>query len=431
MPGPNNGVGPARPGAGRWPVQSRMPVTFRAHTLDNGLTIIGEVDDAAHTAAAGFFVRTGARDEPPQIMGVSHFLEHMMFKGTPGRSGEEINRAFDAMGARANAYTSSELTAFHAAVLPEHAPTAIGLLADMLRPALRDEDFAAEKGVILEEIAMYQDDPGWVLYDRAMEEHYGGHPLALRVLGTQQTVGAMRVEQMREYFGARYSSDNTVVALAGRIDFDAAVVQVAGLCGSWRRTGAARAQAHPSLSGRAFRVRQRNISRAYRMSVSEGPGIGSELRYAAFVLAQALGSQDNSRLHWAIVEPGLAEEAEAGYEPRDGIGDLRVFVACQPERLEECWTAVEREIDALADTLTEDDIARVRARVATGVTVAGERPDGRMHRLGRLWSYLHQYSTLEEELARVGRVSLGDVRDLARALATGPRTVGTLLPETE
>ena len=162
-----------------------MPITFREATLPNGLHVLAEVDPAAHSASIGFFVKTGARDEATEIMGVSHFLEHMMFKGTETRSAADVDRAFDDLGAEHNAFTTSELTAFHAHALPEHLPAAGEILADILRPALRQEDFDDEKAVILEEIAMYEDHPFWKLYERAMETYYDGHPLSHRVLGTK------------------------------------------------------------------------------------------------------------------------------------------------------------------------------------------------------------------------------------------------------
>ena len=162
-----------------------MPVEFKHARLDNGLTIIAEVDPSAHSAAVGYFVRTGARDEPTPQMGVSHFLEHMMFKGTDKRSAERLNQDFDRLGARNNAYTSAELTCFHATVTPDRLTDVNDVLADMMRPALRDDDFTTEKGVILEEIAMYDDNPFWVLYEHAMEKFYGKHPIGHRVLGTK------------------------------------------------------------------------------------------------------------------------------------------------------------------------------------------------------------------------------------------------------
>ncbi|MCE2968320.1 MAG: M16 family metallopeptidase [Phycisphaerales bacterium] len=410
-----------------------MPVTFKHTTLENGLTIIGECDDAAHTAACGFFVKTGARDEDARVMGVSHFLEHMMFKGTAKRNSDQINKAFDGMGARSNAYTSSEMTAFHAAVLPDKLPHAMEVLADMMRPALRQEDFAMEKGVILEEIAMYKDDPGFVLYESGLERHYSTHPLAHRVLGTEQTITDLSVEQMREYFVQRYSADNTVLALAGKVDFDDAVARARELCGGWMRTGATRVPERPSFAGGTMDLRDARVSRAYRMLLSEAPGASDDRRYAAFVLALLLGGPDNSRLHWSLIEPGLAEEAEASYDPKDGVGDFRVFVACEPERLDEVWEVVEREIENLASAITPEDVQRIRAKVATGVTLAGEQPEGRMHRLGRMWLCHGQYTTLAQELERITAVGVQDVIDLIKALpmarsANSPRTIATMLP---
>jgi predicted Zn-dependent peptidase len=405
-----------------------MAIRFQQHTLPNGLSIIAEVDASAQTAAAGFFVRTGARDEDPAVMGVSHFLEHMMFKGTKRRSSDDVNREFDEIGARNNAYTSNELTAFHAATLPEFLPRAIDLLGDMLRPALREEDFATERGVILEEIAMYDDEPFWMVYERCQEGYYGQHPMAHRVLGTRQTIGSLSVEQMRAYFEQRYSADNTCVALAGKVDFDAACRQIQALCGSWRRTGAGRDASAPPAHEGAVEVRSEKVTRSYAMLMAPGPGIEDPRRYAGFVAAQHLGGPDTSRLHWALIETGLAEEADAALDPHDGVGDFRVLVVCEPERLDEVWGVVEGEIDRLGETIGPEDVERIRAKVATGVTLAGEQPDGRMHRLGRQWTYLKRYTTLEEELERINAVGVEDVRRLMGEFPWRPRTVARLLP---
>jgi predicted Zn-dependent peptidase len=405
-----------------------MPYAFHERTLPNGLTVIAELDPSAHSSSVGFFVKTGARDEDPRVMGVSHFLEHMMFKGTSKRTSDDVNREFDAMGARANAYTSAEMTAFHAAMLPEFLPKAIDLLADMMRPALREEDFATEKGVILEEIAMYKDDPVWVLYEKLLEEHFRNHTLAHRVLGTEQTITDLTATQMREYFQHRYSADNTVVALAGKVDFDRAVDQLSTLCGHWQVTKAQRSYIDPQFAPRAVNVRDDRVARAYRMLLAPGPAHADPRRYAAFVLAQALGGPDNSRLHWSLVETGLAEAASCDFDPRDGVGDLRVFVACEPQHLDEAWAITLREIATLKDNISEADVERIRAKVATGVTLAGEQPDGRMHRLGRQWMYQRQYTTLAQELDRINRVTVANVRDLLDDFPFSPAAVGTLTP---
>jgi len=406
-----------------------MPVTFHKHVLPNGLTVIAETDPDAHTSACGFFVKTGARDEAAPLMGVSHFLEHMMFKGTERRSADDVNREFDQIGANYNAYTSSEMTCFYAGVLPEYLPRATDILADILRPALRTEDFDTEKNVILEEIAMYKDNPFWVLYEKAMEEYYGQHPLAFRVLGTDDTIKALQRDQMKGYFDHRYSADNTVVSFAGRVDFDAAVKDIERLCAHWGRTGADRDAKTPPPFERRFELKDDKVSRGYLLMVSPGPGSRDPRRYAATMLTKVLGDADNSRLHWALIDPGTAEEAQAAYEPRDGCGDMYVYASGDPDKLDEFERLINREIDGLVGSLTEQDLERLRNMIATGATLAGERPSGRMQRLGRLWTYNGEYKTLEEELDAINAVTLADLRATFEAFPFRPRTVGRMLPK--
>src|SRR2546421_526570 len=161
-----------------------VPVPFHTHVLDNGLQIIGETSPSARSVALGFFVRTGSRDESREVSGVTHFLEHMVFKGTPRRTALEVNRDFDRIGASYNAFTSEENTVFHASVLPEYLPQAVDVLSDILRPSLRVEDFDMEKKVIIEEIGKYEDQPAWLAFDHARRLFFGGHRLGNSVLGT-------------------------------------------------------------------------------------------------------------------------------------------------------------------------------------------------------------------------------------------------------
>src|SRR6516162_7563293 len=178
---------------------------FRHTTLDNGLEVIAELNEAALTVAAGFFVKTGSRDETPELAGVSHFLEHMTFKGTDRRDAVAVNRDFDRVGAKHNAQTSEEDTFYHVTCLPEYLPPAFDVLADILRPTLRLQDFETEKKVIIEEIRMYLDNPMSVAYEAAKTAHFGKHPLGNSILGTVDSISAMAADQMREYFGRRYS----------------------------------------------------------------------------------------------------------------------------------------------------------------------------------------------------------------------------------
>ncbi|MHC4976572.1 MAG: M16 family metallopeptidase [Planctomycetota bacterium] len=405
-----------------------MGVTFERTTLDNGLTIIAEVDADAHTSAGGFFVKAGSRDESPEVMGVSHFLEHMMFKGTDRRSADDINREFDELGASYNAYTTSEMTCFYAHVLPEMMGSAIDLLGDMMRPALREEDFEQERGVILEEIAMYMDNPFWVLYDELTTRRYPGHPLGHLVLGTPETIKAMSASQMREYFEHWYAADNTVVALSGRLDFGSCVEQIRGLCQAWNTSGARRDNTEPSGRGEAFTLSRESVVRGYYLAMSPAPSVQSEDRYAASLLAKALGDADNSRLYWALLETGLADEAQASYDPHDGGGSFMLYASCEPGKMDDVRAVIDEEIGSLLENIGESDLERLRNKAATAVTVAGERPAGRMQRLGRLWTYLGEHRTLEEELAILCSVTMDDLRGVYEAYPFAPRTQGVLAP---
>src|SRR5437667_1726056 len=187
-------------------------MTFHSQPLENGLHIIGETSPSARSVALGFFVRTGARDETPEVSGVTHFLEHMVFKGTPRRTALEVNSDFDRIGAQYNAFTSEENTVFYAAILPEYLPQAVDILADILRPSLRGEDFDMEKNVIIEEIGMYEDQPMWSAYDRAKRVYFADHPLGNSILGTPESIRALTREQMHAYFQGRYVAPNITVA---------------------------------------------------------------------------------------------------------------------------------------------------------------------------------------------------------------------------
>src|SRR6516225_1955776 len=204
---------------------------FHRHALENGLHIIGETSPSARSVALGFFVRAGARDEGPGVSGVTHFLEHMVFKGTPKRTAFDVNLEFDRIGSNPNAFTSEENTVFYAAFLPEYLPQAVDILADILRPSLRTDDFDMEKNVIIEEIGMYEDQPMWSAYDAAKRAHFAGHPLANSILGSVKSIKALKRDQMHAYFKRRYVAPNITVVAAGRFPWKQLVALVDKQCG--------------------------------------------------------------------------------------------------------------------------------------------------------------------------------------------------------
>lgn len=405
-----------------------MSQTFKHTRLDNGLTIVAEPDSDAHTAAVGFFVRTGARDETGSLMGVSHFLEHMMFKGTERRSAAQVNQEFDDIGANYNASTSQEVTTYYAHVLPEHLAHAIDLFTDMLRPALREEDFEVEKQVILEEIGMYEDRPFWVVLEHAMEQYFGDHPLGYRILGTQETVGALTRQQMLDYFEHRYSPDNIVVSLAGKLDFDACVEQIAAACGSWPQTGATRDTTPPPPQARDQRLVKANTNMQYFVGVTPGPSAQDDERYAAAVLAHVLGDSDGSRLYWKLIDPGYADEAELSHHAMDGTGQFLFFASCDPEKAVQVEDLVLETIHGAAEDLTAEELERAASKIAMDMTLQNERPPGRMMNLGSQWLYLHNYIPLEQELERVQAVTADELRRLIERYPFAPQTLIRMSP---
>ena len=403
---------------------------FRQDTLDNGLTILTERNDDAHTAAVGFFVNTGARDEQAPQMGVSHFLEHMMFKGTDRRTADDVNREFDEIGAAYNAYTSHEATAFFAQILPEYLPRAVDLLGDILRPALRDEDFNVEKNVILEEIGMYEDRPQWRLQDAILERYFADQPLGYRVLGTTDTINQLDAETMRGYFRQRYSPDNMVFAAAGKVDPDKLVADLARLTEQWQPTGTQRSFDAVSPAGMDQTIQDAKLSRHYVAALMPAPSAQDESRYAAKVLADVLGDTEGSRIYWALVDPALADEADLGFVPMDHAGMYMAYASCDPDQADTVEAKLWETIDDFASKrdFDEAEVERAKNKLATDATLRGESPMGRMTAIGHRWLYLRDYVTLEEEIERLTAVTMDELRDTLSAYPFQPRGVLRLTP---
>ncbi len=404
---------------------------FHHHQLPNGLTLIAERNDDAHTCAVGFFVKTGTRDEEKPVMGVSHFLEHMMFKGTSRRSADDVNREFDEIGANYNAFTSHEATVYYAQVLPEFLPRAIDLLGDMMRPALREDDFSMEKNVILEEIGMYDDRPQWRLQDTLVEKFFGEHPLGYRVLGTTDSIKALTATQMRDYFNQRYSPDNITVAAAGRIDFAKLIDEVSKITSHWSPTGVNRRYVSPITRPLSESLADAKVNRHYLAMMCPGPGAQDDRRYTAKVIADVLGDSEGSRLYWALIDPGLADEADFSFMPFDQTGSYFAFASCDPDRAASVEEMLFKTLDSYAASIQVDEIERAKNKLATQATLAGENPGGRMRGLGMQWTYQGRYRSMQEELDHIMAVTAEDVKNLLGEMPFAPRTVVRMGPETK
>jgi predicted Zn-dependent peptidase len=397
---------------------------FLHERLDNGLEVIAEATDGSLSTSIGFFVRTGSRDESDELWGASHFLEHMVFKGTHDLSADEINRRFDFMGASANAFTSEEDTVYHAAVLPSQQSEAVDLLARMMRPALRAEDFATEKLVILEEIRMYDDQPPFGADDRCRAAFFGSHPLARSVLGTVESIERLPVEAMRDYHRRRYAPGNMVLAATGAVDFPALVEQAKRLCGSWeplptperRRPFTALPAEHRD------RIVRPTAALEYAVRMSAGPPGDDDDRFAAKLLAVAIGDESGSRLYWALVDAGKAEQAACHHHDFLDAGLMITQLSCDAEDVDDLMEEildVYREVTSRG--IDRPEFAQAQNKLAGRVVLEGERPRRRLFHVGLEWTHGGIYRSVGDNLRIVEGLTPADLeRVLARWPLAGP-----------
>ena len=385
---------------------------FRHEQLPNGLDIIAEVSESAHSASLGFFVKTGARDENDSISGVSHFLEHMVFKGTDTLSAEDINLRFDSMGASANAFTSEEDTVYYAAVLPEKQHDAIELLAAMMRPALREDDFITEKQVILEEIKMYDDQPPFGADDQCRALFFKDHPLARSVLGTESSIQALPVEAMRSYHEERYSADNLVLAASGAVDFDSLMASARQLCSSWQSISHCnRKVPFSTTSSKPITdiITRDQAALEYAVRMTPGPAEDTSDRFAAKLLAVVLGDDSGSRLYWDLVDSGKAEHAACHHHDFLDAGVFVTQLSCEPETTQALLDRVIEIYEAATKGLTDSEVDQARNKLLSRVVLAGERPRQRLFSLGLEWSHLGRYRSVGDDLATLDTISRDDL----------------------
>lgn len=405
---------------------------FHHTVLDNGLQVIAELNDQAHSVASGFFVKTGSRDETAELAGVSHFLEHMVFKGTPRRDALAVNRDLDRVGAKHNAQTSEEDTVYHVTCLPEYLPKSFEVLADILRPSLREVDFETEKKVIVEEIKMYLDNPMMVAYEAAKSAHFAPHPLGQSVLGTVESIEALKASQMREYFERRYGPANIILAVAGKTSWNDVLQLAEQHCGSWRGGAAPRVATTPKGSGRFEALLREEDNQQTIIGVADAPPLESDDRYAAALLTTVLGDHTGSRLYWNLIDPGYADGVEVSYQDYNQAGVFYTFLSCDPgeaqanlERIAETFR------EAMTDGLTEEELTQAKNKVLARTVLRSERPMGRLMPLGFHWAYRHEHVTVEHELELYSAVSLADVLRVLNRYPLLPMTTVSVGPTTD
>jgi predicted Zn-dependent peptidase len=402
---------------------------FLEHILPNGLEIVAECNDAAYSTALGFFVNTGARDENHANAGVSHFLEHMVFKGTARRGSLEVNRQFDSMGANYNAFTSEENTVFYGAVLPEYQDDLLDLLCDILRPSLRKEDFDLEKNVILDEIARYEDMPRYRVYEMLLAEYFRPHPLGHSVLGTSKSVGALTQEQMLAYFNRRYAVNNLTLVGVGNMDFDALVAKASQMCGHWPADEVGRDTARPGSQCGQRILTDPNVVRQQLALASPAPASQDADRYAAMLAATMLGDVTGSRLYYALVDQALADEATMVYDSLDGTGAFMTFLSCDSDQSARVVEIARREMAQFqADGPAEAELLAAKNKIASGATLKGEVPIGRLTAVGYDWVYRKEYVPLADQIETLFAVTAEQVVEVTRKYDLGRTMLVALGP---
>lgn len=405
-----------------------MATQVYKEVLPNGLTLLAESNPANVSAGIGFFVRTGARDEVGRESGLSHFLEHMMFKGTPTRSALDINLELGNIGAQANAFTSEENTVYYATVIPEKFKAMQELLSDMLRPALDPEEFSMERKVILEEIALYRDRPHFYLFEHAFKDYFGNHPAGNSVLGSDESISVVTRDEMKEYFDRRYSPSNIVLAASGNFSVEEFARDARALCGGWQDYAVSRDVTRHASKSIYKELRRKNLSHSHAVLIAKGPSAQDEERYALSILANILGDSSGSRMYWELVDKGLADSASIDSDERDGTGCLMVYVSTSPSKLDEV-VKIAKAVVAQPLEFSEADLERAKAKIVSRIVLDGELPMGRLMSLGLEWTYRKTVTPLSETIAKVRAVSRADIERALKLYPMNDWSEYRLLPE--
>ena len=411
--------------------------TVRRSVLPGGLRVVTEHVPGLRSATIGAWVPVGSRDERDGHYGSTHFLEHLLFKGTSRRTAFDIAEAFDAVGGEANASTGKESTCYHARVLDADLPMAVDVIMDMVTSALLDPvELETERGVILEELAMNDDDPGDVVHERFAEAVLGSHPLGRPIGGTPETIRAVPREAVLAHYHEHYRPATLVVAAAGGVDHDALVEQVlrAVELGGWETPAGAmpvprrhwdgterQPEGVPSEGGRVV------VDRATEQShiVIGGTGITATdpRRYAMSVLTAVLGGGMSSRLFQEIREKrGLAYTTYCFSQAHADTGVFGLYAACAPSRVEEVSGLLVAELERMAaEPVSGAELARAQGQLSGGLVLGMEDTGARMSRLGKAELVLGELASVDEQLERIRAVTAEEVRALAESLASRPR----------
>jgi predicted Zn-dependent peptidase len=413
----------------------RDRATIRRSEHDSGMRLVTERMPWVRSVTLGIWVTTGSRDEPPRIAGASHFLEHLLFKGTRTRSARDIAETFDAVGGDLNAFTGKEHTAFYARVLDRDVPMAVEYLCDMLQHSLiKANDLDAERTVILEEINMHEDAPDELVHDLFMENLWPGDPIGRPVLGTVETISDMSRDQVRRFWKRHYLPGNFVVAAAGNLDHE----KVEALASSFMeprpeieaRGTRVHAEGRPPKPVGGIHIRRRPTEQAHICVGTAGLPRNHPERFAFGVVNDAIGGGMSSRLFQEIREKrGLVYAVFSYHSMFAQTGAFVVYAGTAPSRTPEVLELITRELADVAEKgITDEELDRAKSHMKGSMVLSLEETSGRMSRLGKSEIAHGEVISLDEVLERIDAVTADDAREVAEKVLSQPLSLTVLGP---
>ncbi|MBQ8088389.1 MAG: insulinase family protein [Clostridia bacterium] len=392
--------------------------------LDNGVRIVGERIDHFRSASVGLWVGAGSQYETVSEAGLSHFIEHMVFKGTQRRSAKRIAQEMDAVGGQLNAFTAKECTCFYAKVMDEHLPLAMDVVADMVTaPAFDAGEMEKEKGVVLEEIAMNEDTPEDLVYELLMLAHYGDQPLSRPILGTQNDIETCTPERLRAYWGKQYRPQNVVLSVAGHYDWTQVTELAQKLLGNWSPDNYEARAFHVETVPFGVQAKEKDIEQIHICMGYPGLPIGDEQNFHLSVLNSVLGGAMSSRLFQKIrEETGAAYTVYSSPNSYTQTGMLSVYAATNPDMAKTVCGMIREEVALLAEHgLTREEFIMAREQLKASFVLALESTSARMQTLGRRMLLMNETRSHDEVLRRLDAIQLEEVNSLsARLLSEKP-----------
>jgi predicted Zn-dependent peptidase len=397
--------------------------------LDNGLRIVTHHMPSVRSVAIGCWVDTGSRDETASEAGASHFLEHLLFKGSEQWSARAISEAFDGIGARHNAFTSKEYTCFWTRMRDADIPLGVEVLGEMIqRPAFRQEEIDSERHVVLEEINMNEDDPTDVAHEEFIDALWREHPLAPPILGTHESILSMSRDTIHGYWSRRYTPHSTVVAVAGNLPSNI-IELISDQFRDWKGEETTRSVVIPDPVSRVS-VRTRKTEQAH--IIFGGPSINrdDDRRFSLTLADHVLGGGMSSRLFHEIRETrGLAYAVHSFRMPFVDTGASAVYVGTTPDQTEEVLKIIRNQIEEMVELgLTEDELLRAKGHVKGSLALGLEDANSRMNRIGRTEIIGLEHLTVDETVERLGAVTNDEIKEVAAHAYSGPYVIGAVGP---